>query len=214
MSVIRYPHYRDYSAQRIEANKAVMAFLAGSQLARHALTLTQGSQRLLPEVFPNIPHISRFNLRSDLAMEVLTDAEAHLGAMAIPYLLAIHEDYITSGVLDLLTQESRITRKAVKDARLADMHELVDEATGDTGSTFAPEFLSIFHLLHVTRVFIAGLALDFCVRYSAEDAVHEGFEVVVIDDACRAIDTDGSRADTLKSFEALGVKMIRTEDLR
>ncbi|HKJ75133.1 MAG TPA: bifunctional nicotinamidase/pyrazinamidase [Alphaproteobacteria bacterium] len=66
----------------------------------------------------------------------------------------------------------------------------------------------------VTRVFIAGLALDFCVRYSAEDAVHEGFEVVVIDDACRAIDTDGSRADTLKSFEALGVKMIRTEDLR
>ena len=37
------------------------------------------------------------------------------------------------------------------------------------------------------RVFLAGLARDYCVRYSAEDAASAGFEVVVIEEACRAI---------------------------
>ena len=40
-----------------------------------------------------------------------------------------------------------------------------------------------------SRVFIAGLAFDFCVRYSAEDARRAGFDVVVIEDACRGIDS-------------------------
>jgi nicotinamidase/pyrazinamidase len=44
----------------------------------------------------------------------------------------------------------------------------------------------------LTRVFLAGLALDFCVRYSAEDAQREGFAVFVIEDGCRGIDVDGS----------------------
>src|SRR5665647_3786932 len=37
------------------------------------------------------------------------------------------------------------------------------------------------------RVFLAGLAFDFCVRYSAEDAHREGFEAIVIEDACRGL---------------------------
>lgn len=57
------------------------------------------------------------------------------------------------------------------------------------------------------RCVFVGLALDFCVRYSAEDAVREGFEAVVIPDACRAIDLDGSRAAALAAFEALGVTL-------
>ncbi len=44
----------------------------------------------------------------------------------------------------------------------------------------------------LTRVFLTGLALDFCVHYSAVDAHRQGFEVVVIEDACRAIDVNGS----------------------
>ncbi|MGE5089666.1 MAG: bifunctional nicotinamidase/pyrazinamidase, partial [Candidatus Levyibacteriota bacterium] len=43
-----------------------------------------------------------------------------------------------------------------------------------------------------TRVHLAGLATDFCVAWSAVDARNCGFEVVVIADACRAIDTGGS----------------------
>jgi len=56
-----------------------------------------------------------------------------------------------------------------------------------------------------SRVFLAGLAFDFCVRYSAEDAKREGFAVFVVEDACRGIDVDGSVAATRASLAALGI---------
>ena len=56
------------------------------------------------------------------------------------------------------------------------------------------------------RCVFVGLALDFCVRYSAEDAIAEGFEAVVIPQACRAIDLDGSAAAALDAFADAGVK--------
>jgi nicotinamidase/pyrazinamidase len=65
----------------------------------------------------------------------------------------------------------------------------------------------------IKRLFLAGLALDFCVRYSAEDAVREGFAVVVIEDACRGIDVQGSAAATRSSFAALGVTRITAGEL-
>ncbi len=61
------------------------------------------------------------------------------------------------------------------------------------------------------RVFLAGLAFDFCVRYSAEDAKREGFEVAVIEDACRGIDVDGSMDAARASLEALGVVRTTSE---
>jgi nicotinamidase/pyrazinamidase len=57
----------------------------------------------------------------------------------------------------------------------------------------------------IARVFLAGLAYDFCVRYSAEDAHREGFAVVVVEDACRGIDVDGSVAATRGDLAALGI---------
>jgi nicotinamidase/pyrazinamidase len=64
-----------------------------------------------------------------------------------------------------------------------------------------------------TRVFLAGLALDFCARYSAEDAHREGFEVMVVEDACRGIDVNGSMAATRESLSKLGVVRAMTEAL-
>jgi nicotinamidase/pyrazinamidase len=64
----------------------------------------------------------------------------------------------------------------------------------------------------LTRVFLAGLAFDFCVRYSAEDARREGFAVFVIEDACRGIDVDGSVAATHASLAAIGVPCIRARE--
>ena len=58
------------------------------------------------------------------------------------------------------------------------------------------------------RVFLAGLALDFCVRYSAEDAHRCGFAAVVVEDACRGIDVDGSVAATHRDLAALGVTTV------
>lgn len=63
----------------------------------------------------------------------------------------------------------------------------------------------------LTRVFLAGLALDFCVRYSAEDAHREGFAVVVVADACRAIDLDGSLRAAQASFTARGIACIAAD---
>ena len=61
------------------------------------------------------------------------------------------------------------------------------------------------------RIFIAGLALDFCVRYSAEDAQREGFTVVVIEDACCAIDIGGSLAASWASFQELGIRTVSSD---
>jgi len=61
------------------------------------------------------------------------------------------------------------------------------------------------------RVFLAGLAFDFCVRYSAEDARRSGLEVIVIEDACRGIDLDGSVSATHAALTALDVPCVRAE---
>jgi len=60
----------------------------------------------------------------------------------------------------------------------------------------------------VRRVFLAGLALDFCVRYSAVDARLFGFEPFVISGGCRAIDTGGSLAATQTDFAEHSVQPV------
>jgi nicotinamidase/pyrazinamidase len=65
----------------------------------------------------------------------------------------------------------------------------------------------------LTRVFLAGLATDFCVSWSAADARSAGFEAIVVDDACRAIDTAGSLAAAWRRMEAAGVRRIGAADV-
>ena len=60
----------------------------------------------------------------------------------------------------------------------------------------------------LTRIFLAGLAYDFCVGYSALDARRLGFEAIVIRDACRAIDLDGSVARMEADFTRAGVESV------
>jgi len=63
----------------------------------------------------------------------------------------------------------------------------------------------------VSTVYLCGLALDFCVAWSAVDAVSAGFDAVVIEDACRAIDTNGSLEAALHSFDRAGVRRISSD---
>ena len=65
----------------------------------------------------------------------------------------------------------------------------------------------------VSRLVFVGLATDFCVAWSAIDGAREGFEVAVVEDACRAIDLDGSLAAAWKEMAAAGVARLRTADL-
>lgn len=65
----------------------------------------------------------------------------------------------------------------------------------------------------LNRVFLAGLAYDFCVGYSALDARRLGIPVVVVRDACRAIDLDGSVAAMEAELQRAGVEMVGSEEL-
>ncbi len=65
----------------------------------------------------------------------------------------------------------------------------------------------------LTRVFVAGLATDFCVAWTAMDAEHAGFETFVIEDASRGIDNRGSLAAAWSAMEKAGVKRIKSDDL-
>lgn len=55
------------------------------------------------------------------------------------------------------------------------------------------------------RLFFAGLAQDYCVAFSAEDAVRNGFESILIQDACRAIDLNGSLHQAMVRLGQAGV---------
>jgi nicotinamidase/pyrazinamidase len=57
----------------------------------------------------------------------------------------------------------------------------------------------------ITEVTLVGLALDFCVNYSAVDAAQLGFKVNVRTDLCRAIDLNGSLDEALAAMKAAGV---------
>ena len=58
------------------------------------------------------------------------------------------------------------------------------------------------------RVFLAGLATDYCVYYSAVDARREGFDAIVIENGCRAIDLGGSLAAAWAGMAEAGVRRV------
>jgi nicotinamidase/pyrazinamidase len=60
------------------------------------------------------------------------------------------------------------------------------------------------------RLFVTGLATDFCVAWTALDARKAGFEAYVVEDACRGIDTQGSLARAWADMEKAGVKRIQS----
>ncbi|MGQ7844250.1 bifunctional nicotinamidase/pyrazinamidase [Granulosicoccus sp. 3-233] len=57
----------------------------------------------------------------------------------------------------------------------------------------------------IQRLFCVGLALDYCVRYSALDARREGFDAVVLEQACRGIDIEGSNEAARAAMRDAGV---------
>lgn len=65
----------------------------------------------------------------------------------------------------------------------------------------------------IGRLFVAGLATDFCVSWTALDARSAGFETYVIEDACRAIDTNGSLNKAWADMNAAGVNRIVAGDI-
>jgi nicotinamidase/pyrazinamidase len=65
----------------------------------------------------------------------------------------------------------------------------------------------------LTRVFLCGLAYDYCVGYSALDARRLGLEAVIVRDACRAIDLNCSVGKIEAEFAVADVELINSDDL-
>jgi nicotinamidase/pyrazinamidase len=65
----------------------------------------------------------------------------------------------------------------------------------------------------LNRMFVAGLAFDFCVRFSCEDARREGFEAMVIEDACRGIDLAGSMEKSRQALAERGVGEVGSREV-
>jgi nicotinamidase/pyrazinamidase len=64
----------------------------------------------------------------------------------------------------------------------------------------------------VKRVYVCGLATDFCVAWTALDARKLGFSAAVIEDACRGIDTQGSLAKAWALMDTAGVRRVQSRD--
>lgn len=144
---VLYPAYRSYVSSRVEVNDAMMALLAGSRLAAHTLSLTTGSTATLKQLFPAVPHIERFNLRSDSARELLHNADHHIASVAVPYALATHEDFVVA-MLDVLKNEGRVLTTRGKRVRAWNMHTVLFETCGQS----APEdWMQTFHVLREMR---------------------------------------------------------------
>lgn len=71
--------------------------------------------------------------------------------------------------------------------------------------------ISALKELGINTLFITGLATDFCVKYSALDAINEGFEVYVVEDACRGIDLDNSVEKSIEEMKSVGVKFTNSD---
>ena len=65
----------------------------------------------------------------------------------------------------------------------------------------------------ITKLYLCGLATDYCVAWSAQDARAAGFEATVIEDACRAIDLNGSLARAWADMAAAGVGRGQSTDI-
>jgi nicotinamidase/pyrazinamidase len=90
-----------------------------------------------------------------------------------------------------------------------DSYSAFTEADGKTTTGLA----AYLKARNIKRVFVAGLATDFCVAWTALDARKAGFETYVVEDACRGIDTQGSLAKAWADMAKAGVKRIQSGDI-
>lgn len=108
---------------------------------------------------------------------------------------------------DLATQQGELVlRKGYRQA--VDSYSAFIEADGT--STGLAGYLKQRKL---RRVFIVGLATDFCVAWSAVDARKALFTTFVIEDGCRAIDVNGSLAGSWAAMRKAGVKRIHSREI-
>lgn len=144
---VNFAEFRILEQRRVDAGNAIWAILAGSKIAANTLNLTDGSTRTLAEIFPSVTHIERFNLRSDIARDLLAEAETDLCTMGMSYAIALHEDFVKT-CLSWLLPLGLVSRSQLRDAKTANVHEKMQTASGVPMDSDA---LALFHLTRLMR---------------------------------------------------------------
>lgn len=94
-------------------------------------------------------------------------------------------------------------------------HPLVDSYSAfmEADRTTTTGLAAYLQARGLRKAYVCGLATDFCVAWTALDARAVGFDAVVIEDACRAIDLNGSLAQAWQDLQAAGVQRLQCKDL-
>ncbi|MGW3167119.1 hypothetical protein ACWC9Q_30510 [Streptomyces sp. NPDC001142] len=144
---VQFPAYRLHEKMRREVNDSVMGLLAGAGLASHLLHPMVKADVPLSTIFPEISEVTRFNLSIKQAQLILDNSGTHVARMALPYLLALHEDYIKA-CLGLLSKEGLVTAKKAESTSPSKAHETIEIASG---KSFPSSSLTQFHILREMR---------------------------------------------------------------
>ncbi len=104
-----------------------------------------------------------------------------------------------------------VVQKGLNDK--SEMYSVFADAFGNFGCEGRGVSHNVVELLKdkmVSHLFIVGLAGDYCVRYTALDAVKAGFAVYVVADGTKCVDLEQGWADTVRAFERSGVKVVQS----
>ena len=92
----------------------------------------------------------------------------------------------------------------------------IDSYSGffDNGHRKSTGLADYLRKIGTTELHLVGLATDYCVKFSALDAIAEGFNTTLITDACRGVDlTPGDVDRAIDDMAAAGVQLVTTRDL-
>lgn len=147
-------------------------------------------------------------------------ASSHVGksayeVMAMPYgPQVLWPDHCVQGTLDAALHQDLHLPHAQLIIRKG-FHPQVDSYSAfmEADRTTTTGLAAYLHAWGLRKVFVCGLATDFCVAWTALDARAAGFEVAVVEDACRAIDLNGSLAQAWQDLHTVGVQRLQSHSL-
>jgi nicotinamidase/pyrazinamidase len=147
-------------------------------------------------------------------------ASSHAGAsaydvMAMPYgPQVLWPDHCVQGTQDAALHTDLHVPHAQLIIRKG-FHPLVDSYSAfmEADRTTTTGLAAYLQARGMRKVFVCGLATDFCVAWTALDARAAGFDAAVVEDACRAIDLNGSLAQAWHDLHAAGVQRVQSQSL-
>lgn len=144
---VKFAQFRELEQRRINASNMIWAMIVGSNMAASTLHATRESSQTLSELFPEIAHVKRFDMRSDSAKKLMGNAEIEMSTMGMTYAIALHEDFVKS-CLAMLLPLGLISKGKLDDANTSNAHETMSNATGHT---FDADALALFHVTRLIR---------------------------------------------------------------